>query len=60
MSGVPLGGPQAGDGLGQSRELKDEPELRDERIAGDDAMADNTRAAARSLLPAGVRRGRRP
>jgi hypothetical protein len=37
LSGVPLGGPQVCDGFGQGRELEDEPELRDERIAGDDS-----------------------
>jgi hypothetical protein len=36
LSGMLLGGPQVDDGLGQGRELEDEPELRDEWIAGDD------------------------
>jgi hypothetical protein len=57
---MPLGGPQADDGLGQGRKLEDEPELRDERVAGDDGHGGQRRAAARSLLPAGVGRGRRP
>ncbi len=33
---MPLGSPQVDDGLGQGRELEDEPELSDERIAGSD------------------------
>jgi hypothetical protein len=33
---MPLGGPQADDGFCQGRELEDEPQLRDERIAGRD------------------------
>jgi hypothetical protein len=36
LSGMPLGGPEVDEGLGQGRELEDEPELRDQRITGDD------------------------
>src|SRR5258708_37372118 len=36
MSGMMLGGSQVNDGLGQCGELEDEPELRDERVAGGD------------------------
>jgi hypothetical protein len=34
---MPLGAPQVNDGFGQGRELEDEPELGDQRIASDDS-----------------------